>query len=304
MSMKHLVSIADLTREDSDRVIARAEDLKAAFRREGASHQLKGKSLAMIFHKPSLRTRVSFEVGMTQLGGAALYITDREIGMDTREAVEDIARVLSGYADGVVIRTFHQVFVERLAEFASIPVINALTDLSHPCQILADLLTIKENGRSLDDLAIAYIGDGNNCANSFINAAALYKIDLRIAHPAGFPPDTATMERATGAGATVTLTNDPVAAVTGTDVVYTDVWTSMGQEDEREDRLKRFEGFQVNPTLMSHAKGDALFMHCLPAHRGEEVDAAVIDGPNSVVFQEAENRLHLQKGLLDVLMRG
>ncbi len=301
--MTDLVSIADLSREECDRVLERAAKIKVSFLAGGASDRLRGKSLGMIFHKPSLRTRVSFEVGMTQMGGAALYISDREIGMDKREPIEDIAQVLSGYVDGVVIRTFAQSFVERLAANATVPVINALTDLTHPCQILADLFTIHEGGKPLDGLVIAYVGDGNNVANSFINAAALYQIDLRIAHPAGHAPDPGIMAAAVGSGAKVLLTQSPDEAVRGADVVYTDVWASMGQEEEREERLRRFQGFQVDARLMSLADPNAVFMHCLPAHRGEEVATEVIDGPQSIVFEQAENRLHLQKGLLDLLIK-
>lgn len=302
MTPKHLVSLADWTRESIDDVLDRSATIKSAYRAEGASTRLRGKSLAMIFHKPSLRTRVSFEVGMTQMGGAALYISDKEIGMQSRETIEDIARVLSGYVDGVMIRTFATTYVERLAEHASVPIINGLTDLYHPCQLLADLLTIKEQGKPLDGITVAYLGDGNNMAHSWINSAIHYQIDLRIAHPDGYAPEPAVVKAATARGARVTLTSDPRTGVEGADVVYTDVWASMGQEDEKETRLARFEGFQVNTELMRHAARDAIFMHCLPAHRGEEVSEEVLEGPQSVVFPEAHNRLHAQKGLLDALL--
>jgi ornithine carbamoyltransferase len=304
MSVTHLVSLADWDRALCDRVLARAAAIKARFVREGASQDLAGKSLGMIFHKPSLRTRVSFEAGMRQLGGGALFISDREIGMNTRETIEDIARVLSGYVEGIMIRTFDQDYVDKLAANASIPVIKGLTDLYHPCQILADLMTAQEAGRSLDGLAVAYVGDGNNVAHSWINAAIHYRIDLRIAHPAGYAPDAQVVKAARQRGAQVTTTEDPRAGVEDTDVVYTDVWASMGQEEEKTARLARFDGFQVNADLMAAAKPEALFMHCLPAHRGEEVSAEVIDGPQSVVFPEAHNRLHAQKGLLVELMGG
>jgi ornithine carbamoyltransferase len=304
MTPKHLVSLAGWTREGIDDVLDRSVSIKSAYASSGASDRLRGKSLALIFHKPSLRTRVSFEVGMTQMGGAALYISDKEIGMQSRETIEDIARVLSGYVDGIMIRTFANAYVERLAENASVPVINGLTDLYHPCQLLADLLTIREQGRALDDIAIAYVGDGNNMAHSWINAAIHYRIDLRIAHPDGYAPETTVLRAATERGARVTCVTDPREAVQGADVVYTDVWASMGQEDERDARLARFEGFQVNRELMSGAKPDALFMHCLPAHRGEEVSEEILEGPRSVVFPQAHNRLHAQKGLLDALLGG
>lgn len=304
MAPKHLVSLADWSREAIDDVLDRSARLKAAYAKTGASDRLRGKSLALIFHKPSLRTRVSFEVGMTQMGGAALYISDKEIGMQSRETIEDIARVLSGYVDGIMIRTFANAYVERLAEHASVPVINGLTDLYHPCQLLADLLTIREEGRPLDGIAVAYVGDGNNMAHSWINVAMHYDIDLRIAHPDGYAPEVGVIRAAADRGAKVTCVTDPRRAVEGVDVIYTDVWASMGQEQERDVRLARFEGFQVNRELMSGAKPDALFMHCLPAHRGEEVSEEVLEGPRSVVFPQAHNRLHAQKGLLDALLGG
>lgn len=301
---RHLVTLADWTREECDHVLDRAAAIKSAFTAKGPSTQMTGKTLGMIFHKPSLRTRVSFEAGMNQMGGSAMFISDREIGMNSRETIEDIARVLSGYVDAITIRTFANSYVERLAAHASVPVVNALTDLYHPCQLLADLLTAVENGKALDGLVVAYVGDGNNMANSWINVASLYGMDLRIAHPAGYAPDAAVLERARTNGARVTLTQDTHGAAKGCDVVYTDVWASMGQEDQKEERLARFEGFQVDRGVMGVAKPDAIFMHCLPAHRGEEVSAEVIDGPQSVVFPEAHNRMHAQKGLLDVLVNG
>jgi len=302
MTPKHLVSLADWSRESVEDVLERSVRIKSEYAKNGASDRLRGKSLAMIFHKPSLRTRVSFEVGMTQMGGAALYISDKEIGMQSRETIEDIARVLSGYVDGVMIRTFANAYVERLAEHASIPIINGLTDLYHPCQLLADLLTIREQRGKIDGTAVAYVGDGNNMAHSWINAAIHYDIDLRIAHPDGYAPEPAIVKAASERGAKVTVTTDPREGVRDVNVVYTDVWASMGQEQEKEQRLKRFEGFQVNQALMNLAADDALFMHCLPAHRGEEVTAEVLEGPRSVVFPEAHNRLHAQKGLLDALL--
>jgi ornithine carbamoyltransferase len=302
MAKKDFVSIADWSRASLDEVLERARLIKEAFLRDGPSDRLRGKTLGMIFHKPSLRTRVSFDAGMAQMGGSAFYISEREIGMDSRETLEDVARVLSGYVDAIMIRTFAHSFVERIAAAATVPVINGLTDLLHPCQILADLMTIRELGKSLDGMAVAYVGDGNNVAHSWINAAIHYRFDLRIAHPEGYGPNPDLAARARSLGARVRLTHDPGEAGDGADVVYTDVWASMGQEAERERRLRDFRGFRVDAALMSRAKPDAIFMHCLPAHRGEEVAADVIDGAQSVVFQEAHNRLHAQKGLLDVLL--
>jgi len=302
MSVKHLVSLAEWTREECDEVLRRSKKLKRKLREKGPSRRLQGKTLALVFHKPSLRTRVSFETAMAQMGGSSLFITDREIGMDSRETIEDIARVMSGYVDGIVIRTFANTFVERMAAASSVPVINALTDSFHPCQILADLLTAREHGKDLDAMAVAYVGDGNNVAHSWINAAIHYHIDLRIVHPEGYAPDNGIVARARSRGAQVTLVTDPSTGVEGADIVYTDVWASMGQESEKDERLRRFRGFQVDGKLMSRAKEEALFMHCLPAHRGEEVAAEVIDGPRSVIFDEAHNRLHAQKGLLDYLL--
>ena len=302
MSVTHLTSLAGWDRDQCDRVLDRAASIKERFQREGASSELAGQSLAMIFHKPSLRTRVSFEAGMRQLGGGALYISDREIGMNTRETVEDIARVLSGYVEGIMIRTFDQAFVDGLARNATIPVINGLTDLYHPCQLLADLMTIRECDRSLDGLVVTYVGSGNNMAHSWINAGVLYGMEIRVGHPEGYAPNPEVVTRAREAGGRVILEQDPGAAVAGADVVYTDVWARMGQEDEKAERLARFEGFQVDAAMMARAKPDAIFMHCLPAHRGEEVAADVIDGPQSVVFPQAHNRLHAQKGLLVELM--
>jgi ornithine carbamoyltransferase len=302
MAKKDFVSIADCSRASLDDVLERARVIKEAFLRHGPSDRLRGKTLGMIFHKPSLRTRVSFDAGMAQMGGSAFYISEREIGLDSRETLEDVARVLSGYVDAIMIRTFAHAFVERLAAAATVPVINGLTDLLHPCQILADLMTIRELGKPLDGIAIAYVGDGNNVAHSWINAAIHYRLDLQIAHPEGYGPNPDLTARARTRGAQVRFTHDPGEAGDGADVVYTDVWASMGQEAERERRLRDFRGFRVDAALMARAKPDAIFMHCLPAHRGEEVAADVIDGAQSVVFREAHNRLHAQKGLLDLLL--
>ncbi|MEJ7759464.1 MAG: ornithine carbamoyltransferase [Gemmatimonadaceae bacterium] len=264
---------------------------------------LAGKSLAMIFMKASTRTRVSFEVGAWQLGGHALFLSPRDVQLGRGEPIADTARVLSRYVDGIMIRTFAHSEVEELARFASVPVINGLTDLLHPCQILADLLTIRQHLGGIDGRRIAWIGDGNNMANSWINAAYVLGFELTLACPEGYDPDAAILERAQGA-AKVRVVRDPAEAADGADVINTDVWASMGQEESQAIREKAFSGYMVDRALMARAKPGAIFMHCLPAHRGEEVSADVIDGPQSVVWDEAENRLHVQKAIMANLMGG
>ncbi|KYG58632.1 ornithine carbamoyltransferase [Planococcus maritimus] len=267
---------------------------------------LKGKVLGMIFEKSSTRTRVSFEAGMLQLGGHAMFLSSQDTQLGRGETIADTARVLSGYLDGLMIRTFHQSAVEELAEFSSIPVINGLTDDYHPCQVLADLMTFQEHFGSFKGRKLAYIGDGNNMANSLMIGAAKVGLDIAIAAPKGYEPQSQMVELAQAiakdTGSVVTVTNDPVAAVTESDAIYTDVWASMGQEAEAIQRLNDFAGFQVNAELVQHAKADYIFMHCLPAHREEEVTTAVLEGSHSVIFQEAENRLHAQKAVLVTLM--
>lgn len=267
---------------------------------------LKGKVLGMIFEKSSTRTRVSFEAGMLQLGGNAMFLSSQDTQLGRGETIADTARVLSGYLDGLMIRTFHQSAVEELAEFSSIPVINGLTDDYHPCQVLADLMTLIEHFGELKGRKLAYIGDGNNMANSLMIGAAKVGLDIAIAAPKGYEPKAEMVELAQAiakeTGALVTVTNDPAEAVTGSDAIYTDVWASMGQEAEAIKRLNDFAGFQVNAELVAHAKPDYIFMHCLPAHREEEVTTAILEGPHSVIFQEAENRLHAQKAVLVTLM--
>lgn len=257
----------------------------------------------MIFMKASTRTRVSFEVGAWQLGGHALFLSPRDIQLGRGEPVADTARVLSRYVDGIMIRTFDHEEVEELARVADVPVINGLTDLLHPCQILADILTIRQHLRSVQGRKVAWIGDGNNMANSWINAAYRLGFELVLACPEGYDPDPAMLARATTT-ANVRLVRDPAEAADGAHVVNTDVWASMGQEEEQEQRAAAFAGFQVNRGLMARASSDAIFLHCLPAHRGEEVTADVIDGPQSRVWDEAENRLHIQKAIMAVLMGG
>ena len=263
---------------------------------------LEGKSLAMIFRKSSTRTRVSFEAGMTQLGGHALFLSDRDSQMGRGESVSDTAKVLSGYVDGIMIRTFAHAEVTELAREASIPVVNGLTDLLHPCQVMADVLTmVQEFGADLSSLRVAWVGDGNNMANSWLNAAYRFGFSLRLACPEGYDPDPDILSRA-GANADVEVVRDPAEAAAGAHVVTTDVWASMGQEDEQGARTQAFAGFRVDGAMMETCDPAGIFLHCLPAHRGEEVTADVIDGVRSRVFQEAENRLHVQKAILLELM--
>ncbi|HET7904038.1 MAG TPA: ornithine carbamoyltransferase [Candidatus Eisenbacteria bacterium] len=300
---RDLVSFADLSRSQADRLFDVALRLKADLRAGRARQELSQKTLALLFHKPSLRTRLSFEVAMTQLGGTSLFITDREIGIGSREPVQDVARVLSGYVDGIMVRTFDHRLAVDLARHGSVPVINGLTDWLHPCQILADLLTMRECSIDLDRAVVAFIGDGNNVANSWIEAATLYGLTVRIACPEGYDPDPNLVAkvRAHGPGR-VEIHRSPETAAEGADVLYTDVWASMGQEAEREKRLPIFRSFQINGALLARAKKSAIVLHCLPAHRGEEITDDVIEGSRSMVFPQAENRLHAQKAVLFELL--
>ncbi len=308
MRKRDFISLHDWSAAEIAALLKEAADLKAK-QRAGVPHALlPGKTLAMIFEKPSLRTRVTFEAGMTQLGGHAIYLAHQDIRLGERETVADVARNLSRWVDGIVARTFrHQVVVE-LAEHASVPVINGLTDLVHPCEILGDLLTIQEKRGGLAGCRVAFIGDGNNVANSWCTGAAKTGVELTIACPRGYEPDPSILhqarEDAKGTGARIQVVHDPAAAARGADVLYTDVWTSMGQEEERAKRVKLFQPFQVNRALVASASPDVLVMHCLPAHRGEEITDEVIEGSHSVVFDEAENRLHVQKALLVILLGG
>ncbi len=302
---RHLVDLLGLEREWTLDLFALADRLRASRGTAGAPQPLRGKTAALVFHKPSLRTRVSFTVGMHELGGDAVDLTAAEVSEHGRESLKDVAQVLSGMCDLIVIRTFAHTVVRALAEHAAVPVINALTDFSHPCQILADLYTLKRAGRDLDTLTVAWVGDGNNVLNSWLEAATIFGFTLQIAVPDGFEPDAGLYleaERRRGAhghgSGGVRRNRDPREAVRGADVVYTDTWTSMGQEQEAGWRRVVFAGYQVNASLMSLAHPEALFMHCLPAHRGEEVTDEVLDGPQSVVMEQAENRLHLQKALM------
>ncbi|HEX6632241.1 MAG TPA: ornithine carbamoyltransferase [Gemmatimonadaceae bacterium] len=300
MSHRDFLAIPDFSRAE----LLRLFDLAEAMRTGRYDRKpLAGRSLAMIFMKSSTRTRVSFEVGTWQLGGHALFLSPRDVQLGRGEPVADTARVLSRYVDGIMIRTFAHAEVEELARYADVPVINGLTDLLHPCQILADLLTVRQHLGGWEGKRIAWVGDGNNMANSWINAAWRLGFELRLACPEGYDPDPELLRRAQGE-ADVRVVRDPREAVEGADVVNTDVWASMGQEEEQAQRERAFAGYQVDEALMGRAAGDAIFLHCLPAHRGEEVSAAVIDGPRSRVWDEAENRLHVQKAIMAALMGG
>lgn len=297
---KDLLSIVDLRRKEIEHLIKEARRMK----REGAQPLLSGKTLALLFEKPSLRTRVSFEVAMYQLGGHSIYLSPEEVGMGKREPAADVARVLSRYVDGIAARTFSQETLHILASHSCVPVINALSDLEHPCQALSDLLTIYEKKGRLPGLTLAFIGDGNNVANSLLLSACLVGMNFHFASPPGYEIKEEVLNAGkkfaalTLSGSQIQLTNDPHEAAKGADIIYTDVWASMGQEAEAEKRRRAFSGYQVGDKLLSLAKGDVLFMHPLPAHHGEEISAGLLDDPRSVVFHQAENRLHLQKALL------
>ncbi|MDO9582253.1 MAG: ornithine carbamoyltransferase [Desulfomicrobium sp.] len=294
--MKHFLSIKDLLATEAMDLVLRAKEMKDTDYR---SNLLAGKTLAMIFEKASTRTRVSFEVGIRHLGGDTVFMTPADSQLGRSEPLADTARVLSRYVQGMVVRTFAQKNVEDLARFGSIPVVNALTDMFHPCQIMSDMLTIYERNANLSDLVISWIGDGNNMANSWINASVYFGFQLNMACPDGYMPNTAVLERALKMGAKVFVTEDPKAAIAGSHFVNTDVWASMGQEAEQKKREKAFAGYQVNEELLALADPDAKVLHCLPAHRGEEISAAVFEGPRSIVFDQAENRLHMQKAILE-----
>lgn len=304
--MKHFLAIADLTSAELTQYLATAKKLKAEWRARGNLPRLKNKTLGMIFEKPSLRTRVSFDMAMLHLGGHALYLSPSEIGLGQRESIADAARVLSRYVDGIMARVFAHAHVVELANNSRVPVINGLSDHEHPCQALADLFTIIEHLGKLKGLRVAFMGDGNNVARSLMFACALGGARFACASPRGFQLDNASVEKATGlaeeSGGGIALTDDPQAAAQDADVIYTDVWASMGQEDEAAQRAKIFQPYQVNATLLARAKPQAIAMHCLPAHRGAEITDEVIDSPQSVVFDQAENRLHAQKAILVTLM--
>jgi ornithine carbamoyltransferase len=304
MRKRDFISIRDWSTDELNTLLRIARDVKADPAKYG--RKLEGKALAMIFEKPSLRTRVSFDVGIHQLGGFSTCLSKDEINIGKRETVRDVAKNLERMVQGIMIRTFGHENVEKMAEIAAIPVINGLTDFSHPCQAMADFMTILETKQRLKGIKIAYVGDGNNVVHSLIYAAVRLGVNISVATPEKYEANADVLnwanENASAAGCRFEAVHDPVAAVTGADVIYTDVWTSMGMESETAQRLKDFKDFQVNDALVRHAKPDYVFMHCLPAHRGEEVADTVIDSPNSVVFQQAENRLHAQKAVLLTLM--
>jgi len=301
---KDFLQITDFTRDEIFDTFKVCEDLKNKTKSGIEHHVLKGQTLAMLFQKPSTRTRVSFEVGMYQLGGHALYLSPAEVGLGKRESVADVARVLSRFNDGIMARVFGHDIVTELAEYASVPVICGLSDLTHPCQILGDIFTVYEHKGRFEDLKIAYIGDGNNVTNSWINLASRLSLDLRVGCPEGYEPDMDLVKTALAEGKSeINIYNDPVEAVKSADVVYTDVWASMGQEDEAAERKRIFKPFQVNDALLAHADADCVVEHCLPAHRGDEITDEVMDGKHSIAFDEAENRLHIQKAIMAQLMQ-
>lgn len=295
---RDFLSIKDLTGEEIEFLLAKALEMKRAGKKYQKS--LTGYTLGLVFEKASTRTRVSFESAMYRLGGQTMFLSSRDTQLSRGEPVKDTARVLSRYLDGLSVRTYSQAVVEEMARWADIPVINALTDKYHPCQVLSDLMTVREKKGRLEGLEIAWIGDGNNMANSWINAAKAMGFRLSLACPAGYGPDADVLA---GAGENIRVTTEPNEAARGADVINTDVWASMGREKEQEKRVRDFRGFQVNEDLVQQAKPDAIIMHCLPAHRGEEIAAGVLEGPQSVVFDQAENKMHLHQALLEWLLR-
>lgn len=299
MTTRHFLSLMDLSSDELKQLLNRGIELKKMQHAGEIFEPLKNKVLAMIFDKSSTRTRVSFETGMAQFGGHAVFLSPRDTQLGRGEPIEDTARVISSMVDCIMVRTFAHSSLETLAQYSSVPIINGLTDFVHPCQLLADMQCYIEHRGSIEGRTVTYIGDGNNMCHSYINAARLLDFKLNVACPKGYEPDAELVKLA---GDRVEITNDPIAATENSDLLVTDVWASMGQEEEQKIREKAFADFQINESLMKHAEKDALFMHCLPAHRGEEVSAGVIDGPQSVVWDEAENRLHAQKALLEFLM--
>ena len=293
---KHFLTIPDIPADEAKQVLVRAKEMKDKGIR---TDLLAGKTLLLIFEKASTRTRVSFEVGVRHLGGDPVFIAARDSQLGRSEPLKDTARVLSRYADGLIVRTFGQEKLETLVEYGDIPVVNALTDEYHPCQIMADMLTMYERTPKLDELKVAWVGDGNNMAHSFINGSAVFGYELVLACPEGYDPDPSILDAGVNAGARVTLVRDPEKAVSGAHYVNTDVWASMGQEEEQKKREVAFAGFEVNEALMAKAAPDAKFMHCLPVHRGEEVSETVFESPASIVWDQAENRLHMQKAILE-----
>jgi ornithine carbamoyltransferase len=295
---RDFLTLDALSRTELDEILHLSATLKRELKAGRRQPLLAGKTLAMIFEKPSLRTRVTFEVGMTQLGGYAVYLTTTDFRLGERESVADIARNLERWVDVIMARTFSHATITELADTARVPVINGLSDLRHPCQVLSDCFTLLEHRGRLDGLRVAWIGDGNNVANSWIAAAMRFGFTFAIACPRGYEPDAALVADARQAGATVVVTHEVAEAAAQADVLYTDAWTSMGQEAEAAARRPIFAPYQINAAVLRHAKPDVVVMHCLPAHRGEEITDEVIDGPHSIVFDQAENRLHVQKGVL------
>lgn len=298
---KDFLTLFDVTSDELDALFALTDTLKS----DSSAQPLQGKSVAMIFQKPSLRTRVSFEVGITQLGGHPVVLSQEGIGIGTRESAPDVARLLSRYCGAVVARLYDHAVLEDLASFSSMPVINALTDASHPCQVLADLYTLRQHKKLKPGMKVVFIGDGNNVVHSWLEAASIFPMEFVLAAPDGYHPDPEVMSRAHETKRSkIKIMKNPSEAAKGADVLYTDVWTSMGQEAESEKRRKDFAGYQINKALVEKAKPDCVVMHCLPAHRGEEITEEVMDGAQSVVFDEAENRLHVQKAILAQLVGG
>lgn len=294
---KDFLSIKDLKKEELLNLVDRGIEIKRAGR--SVSRSLTGRTIGLLFDKASTRTRVSFEIAMFRLGGQTIFLSRAATQMSRDESVQDTARVLSRYLDGLIIRTYSQEGIEEMARWADIPVVNALTDLYHPCQVLSDLMTVKENRDNLGDLKVAWVGDGNNVAHSWINAAGILGFDLYLACPGDYCPRPDVLARA---GSNIHVLDDPREAVAGADVINTDVWVSMGQDEEREKRIRDFKGFQLNQSLVKLAKPDVLVMHCLPAHREEEITSEVLDGPHSIVFDQAENKLYLHQALLERLL--
>ncbi|MCC6502166.1 MAG: ornithine carbamoyltransferase [Deltaproteobacteria bacterium] len=300
--MTHLLTIAELTKQEVDKLLDMAATGKARHKAGIPHNPLRGKTLGLIFEKSSTRTRVSFETAMHQLGGQAIFISQRDSQIGRGEPIKDTARVMSRYVDAIVIRTFGHDVIEEYAKYSAVPVINGLTDLHHPCQVLADVLTIIEKKGGYDGLKVCWIGDGNNMANSWIEAAQVLGFELVLACPKGYYPDEAILKKAVAINPKIRVTESVDEAATNADVLNTDVWASMGQEEEAVARKKAFEGFQINSRVMGLARKDAIVMHCLPAHRNEEITDEVMEGPQSVVWDEAENRLHIQKAILDRLI--
>lgn len=299
---RDFLAVTDFSKEEIYETFRIAKQLKAEVKAGKAHHYFANQTMSMVFAKPSLRTRVSFETGMVQFGGHALYLGPNDISIGKREAVKDISRVIARYNDWIMARLFKHEHMIEMAKYSSVPVINGLTDYNHPCQIMADMLTIYEHHGKVEGEKVVFIGDGNNVCNSFLNFASVVPYHFVLAAPEGYEPDAETLAKAQAAGLSkIEVVRDPIEAARDADVLYTDVWTSMGQEAERQKRLNDFEGFQINNELLSHAKPDALVMHCLPAHYGEEITEEVLDGPNSVIFDEAENRMHAQKAVMVML---